>query len=98
MRKAILVVVLIAFSVFSVVVTVEHGYTGFLTLAGREPWALQMLLDLVIALSLFSSWMKRDARERGLPFVPYVAAIIALGSIGALAYLLHRELKGRVSR
>jgi len=97
-RKLILpVLVLIPFTAFSVWVSVTQGYTGFLSLAMREPWGLQMLLDLSISLFLFASWMRRDARERGLPFAPYVALCVALGSIGALAYLIHRELRARSS-
>lgn len=91
MRFAILVVILVLFSGFSTLVTLDHGYSGFITLALREPWAMQMLLDLVIAFSLFISWMRRDAATRGLPFWRYAIGTVFLGSIGALAYLVHRE-------
>ena len=91
MRFAIPVVVLVVFSGFSTLVTLEHGYTGFITLALREPWAMQMLLDLVIAFALFISWMRRDAATRRLPFWPYAIGTVLLGSMGALAYLAHRE-------
>jgi hypothetical protein len=95
-RKLILpLLVLLPFTAFSVWVSATQGYTGFLSLAGREPWALQMLLDLSISLFLFASWMRRDARERGLPFAPYVVLCVLLGSIGALAYLVHRALRAR---
>ena len=32
-----------------------------------------------------------DARERGLPFWPYAVLGLFLGSVGPLAYLIHRE-------
>lgn len=93
MRVVVVFVVFCVFVVFSCAVAVDQGFFGFLSLAGREPWGLQMLIDLGIALFLFSSWMKRDAKERGLPFAPYAVLVLTLGSIGALAYLLHRELR-----
>src|SRR5215831_1506486 len=48
---AIAAVLLAGFGAFSIWVVATRGYAGFLELAGRERWALQMLLDLVIALS-----------------------------------------------
>jgi hypothetical protein len=92
-RFLILVAALIAFTVYSLVVVAGHGYTGFLTLAAREPWALQMLIDLTIALGLFLVWAFRDARSRRLPYWPFAVATLLLGSIGALAYLVMREVK-----
>lgn len=86
--------VLVPFTVFSLEVTFHHGYFGFLTLAGREPWALQMLLDLVIAFFLIGTWIRKDAKERGIPSFPYLVAIFFLGSIGALAYFVHRAFAG----
>jgi hypothetical protein len=93
-RFLILVAALLAFTAYSLVVVAGHGYTGFLTLAAREPWAMQMLIDLVIALGLFLIWAYRDARARGLPYWPFAAITLVLGSIGALAYLVVREVKG----
>lgn len=96
-----LVVVFLAFSAFTDVLVFKDGYTGFLHVAAREPWALQMLLDVSIAIGLFTLWMIPDARRRGITPWPYVVACIALGSIGALAYLVHRtirELRAPVTR
>ncbi len=95
MRLAFLVVLLLAFTLFSVHLVHDQGFFGFLTLARREPWALQMLLDLTIALALFLTWMVPDARRLGLPYLPYVLGTLALGSIGALSYLIHREIAAR---
>jgi len=84
--------VLAAFGAFSLWVVDGHGYTGFLSLAGREPWALQMLLDLVIGLSFAVGWMRGDARRRGLASWPYLVVTLALGSIGLLAYVVRRGM------
>jgi hypothetical protein len=87
--------VLAVFGAFSMWVVVTHGYFGFIELAGREAWALQMLLDLVIALSFGVGWMIGDARKRGIATWPYVVATVALGSIGILAYSVRRSFTPR---
>jgi hypothetical protein len=80
--------VLAAFGAFSVWVVAGHGFTGFLSLVRREPWGLQMLLDLGIALSFAIGWMRHDAKKRGIKAWPYVALTIATGSIGVLIYFV----------
>jgi hypothetical protein len=87
------VLVGIPFTGYSCLVILEHGYFGFLTLAFREPWAMQMLLDLTVCLFLVGSWIRRDARTRGIPALPYLALLPFLGSPVALAYLVHRSLR-----
>jgi len=90
-------VVLAAFGAFSIWVVATQGYLGFLALAGREPWGLQLLLDLGIALSFAVGWMARDARARGVAIWPYVVTTVLLGSIGILAYAVRRGLTPRQS-
>ena len=89
--------VLAGFGAFSVWVVAGHGYTGFLSLAAREPWALQMLLDLVIACSFAIGWMRQDAKRRGITAWPFVVMTILLGSIGLLGYAIRRTFD-RTSR
>ena len=81
------------FTIYTVMVVVEHGYTGFIDLALTGGWGAQVFIDLCIALTLFLIWMVPDARERGIPFVPYIIAVLFTGSVGALAYLVHRTAK-----
>ena len=87
--------VLAAFGAFSVWVVAGYGYTGFLSLAAREPWALQMLLDLVIACSFAVGWMIKDARKRDIKPWPYVVTTMFLGSIGLLVYVVRRGLTAK---
>ena len=93
LRGFLLIAVFAAFTIYTTTVVVEHGYTGFIELALAGGWGAQMFIDLVIALLLFSIWMFPDARERGIPAVPYFLLILFTGSVGALAYLVHRTLK-----
>ena len=93
LRTFLLIDVFAAFAIYTATVVVNHGYTGFIELALTGGWGAQVFIDLCIALLLFMVWMVPDARDRGLPYVPYVLAILTTGSVGALAYLVHRSLK-----
>jgi len=88
-------IVLVPFTTFSMWVVAKYGYLGFLALAAREPWALQMLLDLVIALAIALGWLRADAKKRGIAAWPYVIATAVLGSPAILAYIVHRGLIAR---
>lgn len=90
MKKLLPLAVFVPFTLFSTMVIARHGYFGFITLALREPWAMQMLLDLAIAVFMVGTWLRRDARSRGINAVPYLVALPFLGSVAALAYLVHR--------
>jgi hypothetical protein len=87
--------VLAVFGAYSMWVVVTEGYFGFLALAGREPWAMQLLLDLVIAASFAVGWMVRDARKRKIAAWPYVIATAVGGSLGVLAYCVRRSFTPR---
>lgn len=91
-RLAILLTVLFAFTGYSVYVAEIAGPVGFLELAFREPWGMQMFLDVGVAMGLFSAWMIPDARARGVMAWPWVIACALFGSVGALGYLVSREL------
>lgn len=92
MKKILPLLVLVPFAIFSSIVAIEHGAVGFVSLSLREPWALQLFLDLTIALFLVGTWLRRDARARGIPALPYLLALPALGSIAVLVYLVHRNV------
>lgn len=95
MRKPLVLVVLVAFTFYSAGVVARHGYFGFLELAWREPWGMQLLLDLTIAMVLVGGWIRGDARKHGIAAGPYLIALPFLGSIGALAYVVRREFARR---
>lgn len=92
-RVALLLVVFVPYCVFSIDVIVTRGFGGLFALVGREPWALQMFLDLLILYVAFSVWLWRDARERKIAAWPFIAMTLTLGSMGALAYLIRREIR-----
>ena len=84
-------VVLLVFAGWTTIVVIDHGYTGFLQLAAEQHWGAQMLVDLGIALVLFTLWMIDDARGRGTTVWPFVVLTLFTGSIGPLLYLSLRR-------
>jgi hypothetical protein len=88
-----LAAVLVAFTAYSVYAISVHGLIGFFETELSTPAGIQVFVDLVIALTCALFWMAGDARERGLPFWPYLVLTLCVGSIGLLSYLIHRELR-----
>jgi hypothetical protein len=86
---------LAVFTLFSLAALVQMGPVAFFSAHAANPATVQVFADLVIALSLVIAFIWYDAGERGLPRLPYVVATFLLGSIGPLAYLIHRELATR---
>lgn len=97
-RTLVLALVLAAFGGFTAYAIAAHGYVGFFEAVLASAAGVQVLLDAVIALTLVLVWMASDAHERGLPFWRYAATTFFLGSVGPLAYLIHRELRARAPR
>ena len=92
-RTLVLGIVLVIFTALSFHAVEVHGYVGFFEAMASSTAGIVAFVDLVIALSLATFWMWGDARERSLPFWPYALLTIALGSVGPLSYLIHRELR-----
>jgi hypothetical protein len=88
----ILAFVLVDFVALSVWALSEVGYIGLFQFHLTSPAGIQVIVDLVLALSLIMLWMVRDARERGAAILPFIVLTLTLGSIGPLSYLLVREL------
>lgn len=89
--RPVILVVAVLFTVYSTMVAVDHGYTGFLSLALREPWGMQILVDLCISLTMVTSLLVIDARRRKQAAWPWVLVTVLLGSIGPLWYLALRK-------
>ena len=88
----ILAVVLADFVALTVWALAKVGYIGLFQFQLTSPAGIQVIVDLVLALSLVMLWMVRDARERGATVLPFLVLTLTLGSIGPLLYLLVREL------
>ena len=91
MLRTLIVLVLIPFSALSLLALWQHGYWGLFAPAFQSTASAQVLVDLVIALTLFMVWMWRDARSSGRTVWPYVAITLAAGVFGPLLYLVTRK-------
>ncbi len=96
MSRSVIGVVLVLFGALSAVALRQHGFWGIVHPHFQSTAGAQVFADLVIALSLTMVWMWRDAKSTGRNPWPWLAATLALGSFGPLAYLLTRA--GRASR
>lgn len=90
-RQLLLGAVLLAFCAFSLLVVGEVGYFGIWQAGFASNASLQILLDLCIACGLGGLWLFGDAKQRGVAAWPWLLGVLALGSIGLLAYLFVRE-------
>jgi hypothetical protein len=91
MQRTLILVVLFLFGVLSAAAVWQHGYVGIFVMHLQSFAGMQVLTDLVIALTLVLIWLWRDARAQGRNPVPWVVATLALGSFGPLLYLLTRQ-------
>lgn len=70
------------------------GVQGLIAVHTDAPWALQIGADLILALSMVSLFLWRDAKARGTNPVPWIVATVFTGSIAPLTYLLLRPSAG----
>ena len=88
MKRTVLIAVLTPFLVLSGAALWNHGYLGIFQAQFANSATLQVLADLLIALTLFMAWMWRHAREDSRSPWPWIALILTTGSIAALIYLI----------
>jgi hypothetical protein len=88
MQKGLIAIVLLLFGALSAVAVWQHGYVGIFANELQSTAGMQVLADLVIALSLFLVWMWGDAKATGRNPWPWLAITLAIGSFGPLLYLL----------
>lgn len=88
MKRAVLIMVLVAFTALTGVAVWHHGYWGILEPHFKSFGAAQVFVDLLIALTLFMVWMWRDAKKAGRNPVPWLVLTLLTGSFGPLIYLL----------
>jgi len=92
MQRGLIVITLVLFGALSAAALWRHGYFGIFALHFQTFGGMQVLIDLVIALTLVMVWMWHDAKATGRNVWPWIIATLALGSFGPLVYLLTRRL------
>ena len=88
MQRMVLIIILLGFSALTGVALWHHGYWGIVKTGLQSVGAVQILVDLVIALALFLVWMWRDAAAKGRNPWPWLVLTLASGSFGPLLYLV----------
>jgi hypothetical protein len=88
LKKVLLAMVLLDFTVLTAYAVYQYGYIGFFEMVFANAVSMTLFADLCIALSMVAVWMWRDARDRGLSPVPYLVLTATLGSVGPLVYLI----------
>jgi len=81
----------ISFSIFSSWVMWNIGYMGIWQAGFESSGSLQILLDLAVCCLLICSWIKSDAKNRGINPYPWFVAVLTSGSLAILVYLIVRE-------
>ena len=90
MPRTLLALTLIAFGALTAAALWQHGLVGIFTPLFQSLAGAQVLVDLVIALTLFLVWMWHDAARTGRSPWPWLVLTLATGSFGPLLYLLTR--------
>ena len=93
MMKLLVGTVLVLFLGLTAVALWHHGYVGLFTFQFSTYAGMQVLADLVIALSLFLLWLWHDARQAGRNPWPWVVGTCLTGSIAPLLYVLMFKTK-----
>ncbi len=82
----------VGFLAVSVYALVDVGYWGVFSTLLRDSGGWQVGFDLVVACSIASAWVWRDARERGRSPWPWLALVPLAGSIPLLTWVVVRDL------
>ncbi|HXK26488.1 MAG TPA: hypothetical protein VMS55_27745 [Myxococcota bacterium] len=94
-KQVALLVLLADFVAFTAYAAWSEGLAAFVPLmlafAKSSAWGAQVMIDFLLAFAVVVGFVVADARRRGIAAWPFVALTLAAGSIGPLAYLLHRE-------
>lgn len=92
-KSVVLAVLLTDFAAYTGWALYEMGPMEALAGAVANPAAVQVLIDLSIACGLFALWLWKDAPKQGMNRLAWMATLPFTGTLGALGYLLVRQLK-----
>ena len=90
MKKMVLWITLILFSLITLFAVMEYGVVGIIQYQLANWAGVQVLVDLIIALAFFLVWMWQDAKKRGISPWPWLILTLLIGSFGPLIYFIVR--------
>ena len=91
-RLILLTVTFALFGAYSLWLLLDVGYIAIWQAGFASASSFQILMDLVIACLIVSSWMIGDAKARGVTVWPWILAVVTTGTLAILVYLIVREL------
>ncbi len=86
--RIIAILILVPFSILTIAAVAADGADGFAAAITLNLTALQIWLDLVIAMVFWCFWVMRDAREAGRNGIPWVISGLIVGAFAPLLYML----------
>lgn len=86
--------VLVVFMGLTAEVLLTYGLVGWIEPIMETRAGQLVSIDLVINLFILLGFIRHDAKERGLPYLPFVVITLTTGAAGPLSYLVARELWG----
>ncbi|HQL00936.1 MAG TPA: hypothetical protein PK090_09185 [Smithellaceae bacterium] len=95
MKRALIIVTLLAFTILTVIAVINDGLTGIFGSIFSSWGSLQIFADLVIALVLVIIWMWHDAKVSGRNPWGWIIATLAIGVFSPLVYLLVYKTKSK---
>ncbi len=90
-ERTILLLILVAFGILTAIALWVDGLTGIFASITSSWGALQIYVDLLIALALIMVWMYRDAKAQARNPWPWIVATLVVGVFSPLVYLLSRN-------
>ena len=94
-HRILLVIAFAAFTVEAVAITAMVGIGGTVEALFANPVTRFVTAEVALCLVMLCVWMARDARQRGISVLPYVALTVMLGGPGALFYfVMHPKHSG----
>lgn len=89
--RFVLLAVTFLFSILTAAAVWQNGFLGIFEYQFKNFGGLQVLIDLVIALSFFMVWMWNDAKVQKKNPWPWIILTLIAGSFGPLFYLIFRK-------
>ncbi len=93
MKKPLLILALIALGAITAIALWKDGLVGIFAATVASYGSMQIFVDLVIALTLVTVWMWRDAKSSGRAIWPWIAITLVAGSFGPLLYFFKAKEK-----
>lgn len=89
--KLLLIAVTVPFTALTAAAVWQNGFLGIFEYQFKNFGGVQVLIDLIIALSFFIVWMWNDAKNGKRNPWPWIMLTLVAGSFGPLFYLISRK-------